>query len=128
MINIVTRKAADTPGGVIDLTAGDLENSASLQYGGKLENDLAYRVYAKDFYQRAFDSAPGVSAHDGWSKPQGGFRLDWTPAQDTLTLEGDLYGGAEAAAGAPNTIVGGGNMTAHWQHPLEEGSSVQVLT
>src|ERR1700721_1805357 len=62
VVNIITRKAADTEGGVIDLSAGTLESSAMLQYGGALGDDLHYRVYGKDFYQRSFDSAPGVSA------------------------------------------------------------------
>ena len=128
VINIVTRKASDTQGGYLDLGVGDQESSAAVQYGGHFADDLAYRVYAKDFYQRAFDSAPGVSAHDGWSRPQAGFRLDWTPQNDTVTLEGDLYGGAEAALGTPNQVIGGGNITASWQHALDEGSNLQVLT
>jgi iron complex outermembrane receptor protein len=128
VINIVTRKAADTQGGYLDLGVGDEESSAALQYGGHLADDLAYRVYAKDFYQRAFDSSPGVSAHDGWSRPQAGFRLDWTPENDTVTLEGDLYGGAEAVLGTPNQVIGGGNITASWQHALDQGSNLQVLT
>jgi iron complex outermembrane receptor protein len=128
VINIVTRKAGDTQGGLLDLTGGDQESSASLQYGGKLDTDLAYRVYGKDFYQRAFNSAPGVSAHDGWAKPQGGFRLDWAPAGDTATLQGDIYSGAETQAGGANQIISGGNLTASWQHPLSDNSSLQILT
>jgi iron complex outermembrane recepter protein len=128
VINIVTRKASDTQGGYLDLGVGDEESSVAAQYGGKFDDDVAYRVYAKDFYQRALDSSPGVSAHDGWAKPQAGFRLDWTPESDTVTLEGDLYGGAEAQLGAPNQVIGGGNITASWQHPLEENSNLQVLT
>jgi iron complex outermembrane receptor protein len=127
VINIVTRKAVDTQGGVLDLGAGDQQSSAALQYGGQLGDDVAYRVYAKDFYQRAFDSVAGVSAHDGWAKPQGGFRLDWTPGPDALTLQGDIYGGAAAQLGAPNQIIGGGNLTAHWQHTLDDQSTIQVL-
>ena len=128
VINIVTKGAAATQGGVLDLTGGTNESSAALQYGGKLADDLAYRVYGKGFYQRSFDAGAGVSAHDGWSKPQGGFRLDWTPSADTLTLSGDLYGGAEAQAGAANNIISGGNITAQWQHPLDQGSSLDLLT
>jgi iron complex outermembrane receptor protein len=128
VVNIITRNSSDTQGGVIDLFAGTLESSASVQYGGKIEDDLSYRVYGKDFYQRAFDSASGADAHDGWAKPQGGFRLDWTPPNDTVTLEGDLYGGAEAQSAAANNIVGGGNVTATWQHSLGGDSSIQLLT
>jgi iron complex outermembrane receptor protein len=127
VVNIITRKAADTEGGVIDLSAGTLESSAMLQYGGALGDDLHYRIYGKDFYQRSFDSAPDVSARDGWAKPQGGFRLDWTPADDSVTLEGDLYGGAESQLAAANNIIGGGNLTGQWQHKLSDDSSLQVL-
>lgn len=128
VINIITRKAADTQGGVVTLGVGDQYSSASLQYGGALDDDLHYRIYAKDFYQRAFDSTSGTSQHDGWSKPQGGFRVDWDKAQDSVTLEGDLYGGAEGVLGSPDQVIGGGNVTAHWQHTLDDNSSLQVLT
>jgi iron complex outermembrane receptor protein len=90
VINIITRSAADTAGGLIELGAGDQQASAAIQYGGKLDEDVDYRVYAKDFYNRALDLANGASAHDGWSKPQGGFRLDWSPGADTVMLSGDI--------------------------------------
>ncbi len=128
VVNIVTRKAGNTQGGVLDLGAGDQQSSAALQYGGNFGDDVAYRVYAKDFYQRAFNTIKGVSAHDGWTKPQGGFRLDWNPGQDSMTLQGDIYGGTQAQLGVPNQVIGGGNLTAHWQHVLDDSSSVQVLT
>jgi iron complex outermembrane receptor protein len=128
VINIITRKAADTQGGVVTLGVGDQYSSASLQYGGALGDDVHYRLYAKDFYQRAFDNTSGTSQHDSWSKPQGGFRVDWDKAQDAVTLEGDLYGGAEGQLGAPDQVIGGGNVTAHWQHQLDDNSSLQVLT
>jgi iron complex outermembrane recepter protein len=128
VINIITRKASDTPGGVATLGVGDQYSSAALQYGGKLDDDVDYRVYAKDFYQRALNSAAGTSAHDGWSKPQGGFRIDWDKAQDQVTLQGDIYGGAEGQLGAPNQVIGGGNLTGHWQHRLDDDSSLQLLT
>ncbi|HEX3755291.1 MAG TPA: TonB-dependent receptor, partial [Rhizomicrobium sp.] len=114
-------------GGLIDLGAGDQESSAAIQYGGKLDEDVDYRVYAKDFYSRALDVANGASAHDGWSKPQGGFRLDWSPGADKLTMSGDIYGGAEAQPGVPNQLISGGNLTAHWEHPLDGSAPLQLL-
>ena len=128
VINIVTRKSGETQGGFIDLGAGDQVSSAALQYGGSLDEDLTYRVYGKDFYQHADRTLLGAGAHDGWTKPQGGFRLDWTPGDDTIMLEGDIYGGAEAVPGSPNQNISGRNLTAHWQHPLDGDSSLQVLT
>ena len=127
VVNIVTRKADDTSGGLLDLGAGNLQSSAALQYGGKLDDDLAYRVYAKDFYARNYDTAAGANAHDGWGKPQGGFRLDWGPDKDLVTLQGDLYGGSEGQSSAANQIVSGGNLTAHWNHPLDGGSTLDTL-
>ncbi len=128
VINIVTRKSGDTEGGYIDLGVGDQVSSAALQYGGSVGDDLTYRLYGKDFYQRANRTAQGTSAQDGWSKPQGGFRLDWTPGNDIFMLEGDAYGGAEAVPGSPNQDISGRNLTAHWQHPLNEESAIQFLT
>jgi len=127
VINIITRKAGDTPGGALTLGAGDQYSSAALQYGGTLDGDLDYRVYFKDFYQRSFDSAGGTTAHDGWSRPQGGFRLDWNTAQDGVTLQGDIYGGAEGQLGIPDQTISGGNLTGHWQHRLDDDSSLQLL-
>ena len=128
VINIITRKAGDTSGGILDLVAGDQYSSAALQYGGKLADNVDYRVYAKDFYQRALNASSGTNAHDGWARPQGGFRLDWSPGQDQLTLQGDIYGGSQAQLGAPHQLIAGGNLTAHWQHQLDEDSSLQLLT
>ncbi len=127
VINIITRKAADTAGGVLTLGAGDQYASAALQYGGKLDDNIDYRVYARDFWQRAFNSAPGVSSHDGWAKPQGGFRVDWSQAQDLVTVSGDIYRGVEDQLGGSNQDLAGGNLTARWQHKLDDISSLQLL-
>jgi iron complex outermembrane receptor protein len=127
VVNIITRKASDTPGGSVMMGAGDQYSSAALQYGGSFSDDLNYRVYFKDFYQRAFNGTGGTTAHDGWSKPQGGFRVDWNTAQDLVTLQGDVYGGAEGQLALPNQVIGGGNMTGHWQHRLDDDSSLQLL-
>ena len=84
-------------------------------------------VYATTFYDRASDTPAGANGHDGWSKPQGGFRLDWTPSGgDRVMLSGEIFGGTAAQPGASNQRVSGGNVIARWDHPLEEGSSLSV--
>lgn len=128
VVNIITRKAADTKGGLLTLGVGDQYSSSAVQYGGTLADNVDYRIYAKDFWQRAFDNGSGVNAHDSWTKPQGGFRLDWNEAADQVTLQGDIYSGAEGTLGGRDLIIAGGNLTAHWQHTLDEDSSFQLLT
>ena len=123
VINIVTRKSSDTQGGVLEFGAGNLYESASLQYGGALSDDLTYRAYIKTFRDKSFET----SNHDGWYKPQGGFRLDWTPGNDKLTVQGDLYDGRENNGASADGLIAGGNLSVNWNHDFADGSSLQVL-
>ncbi len=127
VINIVTRKSSQTQGGVIDLAAGSLGSSLTVQYGGRIGDDLTYRVYAKTFNDYDTLTATGRRAGDAWSKPQGGFRLDWTPTTaDTVTLQGDGYKGAENQPGQPNQDIAGGDVLGRWNHVFTNGSDLQV--
>ncbi len=127
VINIITRKSADTQGGVLDVGAGNRESRASLQYGGKLDDDLDYRVDVEGFRILGDKMSNGASAEDGWSKGQGGFRLDWTPQGDTITFEGNYYRGEEDATPTLDQDISGGNFQVTWQHRLDDGSSLQIL-
>ena len=127
VINIITRKSADTSGGVVTLQPGDQYSSAAVQYGLALTDKITARAYFKDFYQRSFNTEAGVSAHDGWSRPQAGFRVDWDGGPDQLTLSGDVYGGANGQPTGPDEVIGGGNMTLNWQRALDNDASLQVL-
>jgi len=127
VVNIITKKASETQGGLLDITAGNLEQSASLQYGGQIRDDLAYRLYVRDYLGGDTELANGNSAHDHWSKPQGGFRLDWTPSDaDSLTFQGDAYSGGENQPGLPQNAITGQNLVARWIHGWDDGSSLQV--
>jgi len=123
VINIITRKSADTQGGVFEIGGGNLVRTASLQYGGRLADDLTYRVHAEGADYSAFQLPGGRDAHDGWTKPSGGFRLDWTPAGDAVSLQGDIFHAHED----PGTSVSGRDLVASWQHQLDGGSSLQLL-
>ena len=127
VVNIITRKSGDTQGTVLTAAAGDQERSASARYGGRLTDDLTYRVYAKTFRDDDTRTAAGASAHDRWSKPQAGFRLDWTPSPaDVLTLQGDAYDGDEDQAGAPTQQISGRDLSARWNRAWAGGSNLQV--
>lgn len=128
VINIITRKAADTQGGIAEIGLGNHESSASVQYGGKLGEHAYYRWYAHDFYQRSFDNSTGQDAHDGWSAPQAGFRVDWEAGSTNLiTLQGDVMNGREGqGADEPDERIAGANMLARWRHAGEDGSNFQL--
>ena len=128
VINIITRNAGDTQGGVLAVGGGNIDRHASLQYGGKISDDLAYRVYAVGYDDSSFKASTGASAHDDWSRPEGGFRLDWTPPGDAVSLQGDIYHLDEDQTGGSGTSFGGADFVVHWDHPLADGAALQLLT
>jgi len=60
---------------------------------------------------------------------QGGFRLDWLPANgDMITFQSDGYGGTFEQPAPGDTTVDGQNVLARWTRPLGEGSDLTVQT
>jgi iron complex outermembrane receptor protein len=95
VINVITKSARDTQGGLISGGGGTEERGvANFRYGGRLGEKAHYRVYGK--YFNADDSvlASGAPADDPWWMGRGGFRTDWEPVEGSqLTLQGDVYSG-----------------------------------
>jgi len=99
-----------------------------LRYGGTVGDDLAYRFYVRDYFGDDTQTPNGNNAHDHWSRPQGGFRLDWNAtASDAVTISGDDFAGLEQQPGAPNEDIAGRNLTTHWTHGFADGSTLQIL-
>jgi iron complex outermembrane receptor protein len=126
VINIITRRSSDTAGATLNVGVGNLEKGGAGQYGGALGSDASYRVYAKGFERRSLDLPNGTSADDGWSKVQIGFRSDWTPGTDSVTVSGDVYRANEDQAGTTELAITGANLLARWQRQFVGGSSLQV--
>jgi len=126
VINIITRKSSDTQGGLLTFGIGNREYEAGLQYGGKITSDLTYRLYADGFSTWSDKTLTGVSAHDGWSRPQGGLRVDWAPNHDLVTVQGDFYSGVEDEPTADDQSLTGGNLLTRWTHTFGGGSSFEV--
>ncbi len=93
VINIITKSAKATQGGLVSAGAGSQEATAeTVRYGSKVKDNTFYRVYGKyyDWYP-SIDTA-GATASDGWHALRGGFRLDSNVAtRDSITVQGDLY-------------------------------------
>lgn len=148
VINIITKKAADTQGGLATVRAGSHDNEASFRYGLALGEGIHLRGYAKVNAREPFEltdhapyqngspiGTPGREAHDGWDMQRAGFRLDnQLSSRDQFTLQGDVYDGdvdQTAVTVSPavigNTLVretarvNGANLLARWQRQLGEG-------
>ena len=123
VINIITRNAADTQGVYADLGAGDLEQNLGLRYGGRLGDTATWRVSAHGFRSDSLETATGASAHDRWSRVQGGFRIDWAPsAKDAVLFEGSAFKGS----GETFDSFDGGHLLARWNRQMANGSALQV--
>jgi iron complex outermembrane recepter protein len=98
VVNIITKNAADTHGGLILAGGGNLDQGfATTQYGGTLGQDTDYRVYTKYFNQAQLPGLGGQNGGDGWHLLSGGFRVDSTLSpKDMLTIQGSLYAGRES--------------------------------
>ena len=139
VINIITKKAKDTQGTFIEAGGGTERAFSSARVGGKIGEDIHYRVYGK-WFERDEGFAPANNAHDDWRMGRGGFRMDWTPDEDrTLTFQGDYYDGYVGrrnifAGPAPNLFntvdddghVTGGNLLLRYSQVLDEDSDFSV--
>ncbi|HTV79194.1 MAG TPA: TonB-dependent receptor [Steroidobacteraceae bacterium] len=116
VINIITRASYLTRGTLVSAGAGNEEQIGSARYGDKLGQDGSFRVYGMSFHRGADETADHSSAHDGWSKGQGGFRADWTLPEDEITFQGDAYRGTENQPGTLDTTIVGANLLTRWRH------------
>lgn len=97
VINIITKKADETHGGLVTAGGGNVDQGFGLvQYGGLLDKKVDYRIFTKYLNQDHMPDGSGQSGGDAWHLLQGGFRADATlSAKDTLMVQGNLYTGEE---------------------------------
>jgi iron complex outermembrane receptor protein len=127
VINITTRKSSETQGFAVEAGAGDFEHVLGVRYGGKVADDLTWRVYARGVDRDDTETSSGAKADDNWSRLQGGFRVDWSPgSNDAVTLQGDAYRGRELRTGTSDEIIKGRNLLARWSRSISAGSEIQI--
>lgn len=141
VINIITKKAADTLGTLVTSGGGSQEQGfGTLQYGGKINRDTTYRAFAKYFNHYHFPDIDGPNASDGWHLLHGGFRADTrVSSKDSLTAQGDLYTGSEGeeivhtSLSPPENVtetkianLSGGNFLTRWNHSFSSHSETAL--
>ena len=126
VINIITRKAADTQGAFVEAAGGDRQGVVGVRYGGRIGDTASFRLYAKLRTDADTKTAAGASADDHDIMRQAGFRVDWAPSSaDAVTVQGDAYDGYDAQLGGPHEALDGGNLLGRWTHSWG-GGSLQV--
>jgi iron complex outermembrane recepter protein len=133
VVNVVTKSAAETQGGLAVAGAGtEHRGFGELRWGGGIGDagplgNGHYRVYGKAESRDGLVFSDGRDARDDLRFGQGGFRADFAPGADTrVTLQGDLYGGEIGHPTLDDTEVDGGNLGVRWERDLSERSDVQV--
>jgi iron complex outermembrane recepter protein len=143
VINIITKSAQDTRGGLAAASAGSRTNASGLtRYGGSLGSGGAYRVFGKYFNVGTEASARQVPADDDSRGLHAGFRTDWNLGKrDGLVVQGDVVrsqGGetlvnAVSSNALPLTSTfrdeiryAGVNVMGRWDRAMANGSEMSL--
>ena len=126
VINVITRAARDSQGGLASAAAGEHQRDGALRYAGALGEDGRYRVYGK--YAQADDTLTGDGKNTvtGWHRDQAGFRADWSRAGTALTASGDAYQGRLGQAGTPDIRIAGANLLGRVERQLDGAGSLRL--
>jgi iron complex outermembrane receptor protein len=141
VINIITRHASDSTGGLIAAGSGNHERgNVGARYGVSLGEWGALRVYGKYINRAEQKTEDNQPADDGWDQARGGFRMDGKSGANSFTLQGDIYDGTEretftlpdltsptfSSTRTSATRVGGGNIFSRWNHALADDSEISL--
>ncbi|WP_419533988.1 TonB-dependent receptor plug domain-containing protein [Endozoicomonas sp.] len=95
VINIITKHAADTQGGLLSTGFGSEEKAfAAYRYGGEISDDGYYRAFFKTFTRDGLANSDGTDANDDWKINRAGLRADWqTETGAEASVQGEVYDG-----------------------------------
>lgn len=124
VINIVSKNAGDTKGLFVEGIGGtELRGLGGIRYGGSINSEIDYRVYGKYVLRDGAVNTTGGDIESEWTLGQGGFRLDWKPAEiNKFTLQGDLYKSKLSLKNQDDPFVSGGNIIGLWTNYISETS------
>lgn len=139
VINITTRSARDTHGGMLALQgANDGSGGAAFRQGGTSTGGVAWRAYGKFTRRDDSDRVGGGRIDDRYRRSHAGVRADWEQGGDRYSVTGNVYQGRLdqpqpgeiAVPGGPLDLdrvrSDGANLTARWQRQLADGGDVAV--
>lgn len=142
VVNIVTKNAADTQGGLLSLGGGtEYPGFGAFRYGDRTGEHGAYRLHLR-YMQRddaVFDS--GGRAADDSMNIRGGGRWDWDWGDSRFTLVADLYGAdtsqtfkidgrglLPARRQDDVSYFSGGSLLGRWTRNMDSGAQLSLQT
>ncbi len=141
VINIITKSASETQGSHVAVSSGTINKAlAGIRYGGRINEDAAYRISLKYRDHGRLQHPVGTDNYDGSTIGNGSFRSDWTPtSNNSFNLQGGFYNGTieehmiEAVPSPPysrevltDDNSRGWNMVGSWQHHLSDTNQVNI--
>lgn len=127
VINILTKSASQTQGGLVSAGTGNNFSYGSARYGGKLDNGGHYRIYSKVSQHEDLENRAGLGLKDGWQRNQAGFRFDWDQdPRNSASIQGNFYDGTLNQAGTNDIYVAGGNFRGLFKKALDNGSDISI--
>jgi iron complex outermembrane receptor protein len=139
VINIVTKGAVDTQGGLARADIGRVSEQGAVRYGGVV-GVTRYRVYSQWTGREQSLLTPDTPAPDESHSVTTGFRADRPTSSGALTLEGDLAMGqvhalwpnldprfvAQGPLATDATDTRGGHLLGRWTRTDASGASLQI--
>ncbi len=129
VINIITRRARNTPGPFASAETGRVTEDGLIRFGGALGRRSEYSAYVSALNREPLDESTGRRAYDSEDVLRAGGRLDWQKSwADLVIASGDLYGGhirqlvrpGFAIPLGPNNqdqpSIAGGYLLTRWEH------------
>ncbi|MEG3639245.1 TonB-dependent receptor plug domain-containing protein [Magnetococcus sp. PR-3] len=144
VINIITKSAAHTKGGLAKVGMGsERPKNGAFRYGGALNDAFDYRLYAKGFeLDSSHDTDTQDDAYDHMQSGRMGFRLDGQlNPRDQLMAEGEISRSTNhtsyLATGALNDLISqtypkdeekvtGAHLLARWVRAIDEHESLTI--
>jgi iron complex outermembrane recepter protein len=126
VINVITKRASETKGTLVQVGGGSNQGETSLRYGGAIGKSGAFRVYGKGQYQGPQLFLNGASAKDPLGHAQVGTRIDLDSGRTSFTIQSDAYLGKIGAFDRPDTDVSGGNVLGRLTRTSASGNQLQL--
>ncbi len=126
VINVITKRAGETQGGLVAAGVGNREHVTSMRWGGRLGDRGHYRVYGTSARRDGSRLSNGQPIDDGSDNGQIGFRADLGGSRHQFTISGDAYRNDIEQTFGGSRDLAGANLLARWQRSLEDGSALRV--